>query len=114
MGKKSRRRQKRPQPSSATPHPETHPEPGAQQASVRSPEQRAEQVTALKRSLLDNYQLDERIPAIAQLHAVMDEYQRTGHSASGSLPLPGSNKRIEYVFSTRPTIPCRVDLRCVP
>ena len=84
---------------------------GTTAPAVRTPAQRAEQVATLKRRLLDEYQLDDRVPAIARLYALMDAFEREGASASGSLPLEGSNKRIHYALCNRASAPCRVHLQ---
>ena len=38
-------------------------------------------------------------------------FEREGASASGSLPLEGSNKRIHYALCNRASAPCRVHLQ---
>jgi len=77
----------------------------------RTPEERAQQVLHLKRRLLDDYQLDDRVPGVDALYAQLDAFARDGASASGTLPLPGSNKRIHYLLSTRAHVDCRVGLQ---
>ena len=75
----------------------------------RSISQRREQVDIIKKSLLD-IQLDDRIPDIQRLYAIMDEYIESGQSASGQYPLEGSNKNIQYILSNKQHILCAVNL----
>ena len=75
----------------------------------RTEEQRIEQVNIIKNRLLD-VQLDDRIPDIEKLYNIMNEYIKTGQSASGQYPLEGSNKDIQYILSNKSHINCVVNL----
>lgn len=101
MGKKSRRRARSGETGTTPP------------TTTRSYEDRFQQVATIRQRLLSEYQLDERVPSIATLFATMDRFVNEGVSASGTLPLHGSNKRIVYVLSNKTHVQCRVSLQVI-
>ena len=72
-------------------------------------EDRKTQVSIIKSKLL-KYQLDERYPDIEKLYKIMDNYIVTGQSESGSYPLQGSNKNIQFILSNKKHIECSINL----
>ena len=75
----------------------------------RTSEERQEQVNIIKSKLLE-YQLDDRVPDIETLYKIMDNYIETGQSISGTYPLQGSNKNIQYILSNKKHINCTINL----
>ena len=75
----------------------------------KTQEDRIGQVTFIKNKL-ENLQLDERNTEIEELFKIMQRYIDTGESNSGKMPLTGSNKDIQYIFTNRKCVECQVNL----
>jgi hypothetical protein len=55
--------------------------------------------------------LSKEIGGVDTFVAKGREYVRSGTSDSGSVPLPGLKRRIDYVFSNRKRVVCTINLR---
>ena len=75
----------------------------------KTTEDRVQQVNFIKNKL-ENLQLDERNTEIEELFKIMQRYIETGESNSGKMPLTGSNKDIQYIFTNRKCVQCQVNL----
>lgn len=75
-----------------------------------------ERLTAV-RPLIDKLEslgLSKEVDGVAVFMAEAREYVRLGESRSGSIPLIGMTRRIDYVLSVRRHVACTVNLRHDP
>lgn len=70
---------------------------------------RLDEINIIK-SKLEEIELDERFPEIAELIKIMNNFVETGESNSGKMPLLNSNKDICYIFSNKLHIKSQVNL----
>lgn len=59
---------------------------------------------------LEQLGLTSKLPGIAKLMKIMDDYIQTGNGASGKIKLPEAERTIHYIFSIRKHIEPKVSL----